>query len=89
MQSMVRRLIIIFVTLLWLAAPRPAAAECLYASVYVTRAEADPIYIHGPDGCVYPTPWEQVFIVPGHLTLTNVPPGAPNGYFVDIRIPFP
>ena len=69
--------------------PTPARAECVYALIYVTREQAPPIYVHGPNGCVTPTPWYQEVFLPGHLTLTDLPPGAPNGYFVDIRIPVP
>jgi hypothetical protein len=65
----------------------PADAECVYAEVYVTREQAAPVYVN--NGCVVPTPWYQEVFLPGHLTLTNLPPGTPNGYFVDIRIPIP
>lgn len=67
----------------------PAQAECIYAVVYVSREQAAPIYVHGPDGCVYPTPWNHVVFLPGHFTHTGLPPGTPNGYFIDIRIPIP
>lgn len=71
--------------------PAPAGAECVYAVVYVTRVGEEAIYVHGPEGCIYPTPWNQAVFLPGHFTLTHPapPPGAPNGYFIDIRIPVP
>ena len=71
-----------------LGAP-PADAECVHALVYVTRQDQPPIYVLGPDPCLYETPWHQVVFVPSGLTVTNLPPGTPNGYVVDIRIPVP
>lgn len=68
----------------------PAQAECLYAMVYVSRSQTEPVYVFGPDPCVQATPWNQVvFVGPSYITLTNLPPGVPNGYYAEVRVPVP
>jgi hypothetical protein len=70
-------------------ATRPAAADCLYLVVYVSREGEAPLYPTGPGGCVQDTPWAHVVIVPSSFGWDGVPQGAPNGYFVDLRVPLP
>lgn len=67
----------------------PAAAECLYVDFYVTRQDAAPIYPIGPGGCRASTGWKQRVFVPGYETVTGVPSGTPNGYYLDLRVPVP
>ena len=67
----------------------PVAAECLYVDVYVTRKDATPIYPIGPGGCRASTGWKQRVFVPSYETVTVVPSGAPNGYYLDLRVPVP
>lgn len=67
-----------------------ARAECLDAVVYVTRQGEDPVYLHGEsDPCVTQTPWDHTFTHHGEFTDTGMPNGAPNGYWVDLRVPAP
>jgi len=68
----------------------PAAAECLYVDVYVTRQDATPIYPVGPGGCRASTGWKQRVSVPAsYQTVYGLPPGAPNGYYLELRVPVP
>lgn len=67
-----------------------AKADCVHAVVYVSRSHSDPVYVYGEhDPCVSQTPWYHAVSLPGYTTLQNLPPGTPNGYFVDIRLPAP
>ena len=69
---------------------QPAGAECVYAVVYVTRENAPPMYLAGEnDPCLTPTPWYQEIYVPSDGHVPGTPAGAPNGYFVDLRVPVP
>jgi hypothetical protein len=69
---------------------RPADAECLYAVVYVTREGDSPVYVVGEnDPCLTPTPWYQEITLPSGGHTDGMPTGAPNGYFVDLRVPVP
>ena len=68
----------------------PARAECVYAEVYVTREGDTPIWVVGEnDPCIYPTPWTWAVTEQDDATSTNLPPGTPNGYYYDIRVPIP
>lgn len=68
----------------------PAAAECAYALVYVTREGEAPVYVLGPDPCVTPTPWYQdVTIGPTTFHQSGLGPGTPNGFYVELRPPAP
>lgn len=68
----------------------PADAECVYAVVYVTREGEPPVYVVGEnDPCVTQTDYSQEFFLPLDGTTPGMPAGAPNGYFVDLRIPVP
>jgi hypothetical protein len=66
-----------------------AQAECLYAVVYVSRENAEPLYANGPQGCVTATDWRQRVFLPSSLGHGGLPDGTPNGYFVDLRVPVP
>jgi hypothetical protein len=67
-----------------------ARSACVDAEIYVTRQGQDPVFVYGEhDPCVTPTPWNHSFTHHGELTRTGLPDGAPNGYWVDLRIPAP
>ena len=73
----------------FLPAP-PADAECVHAVVYVTRENDTPVYVVGEnDPCLTPTPWYQEITLPSGGHADGMPTGAPNGYFVDLRVPVP
>lgn len=82
---------------IWLAAAgavlvpgHQAHAECVYAVVYVTREGDSPLYVVGEnDPCLTQTAYTQEVFVPTDGDTGGMPQGAPNGYFVDLRVPVP
>jgi len=70
--------------------PSSAGAECLHAVVYVTRQGAPPVYVAGQnDPCLAPTGYSQEVFLPVDGGTGGLPTGAPNGFFVDLRVPVP
>lgn len=68
----------------------PARADCVYAEFYISRQDADPLWVVGEhDPCLTDTPWSWGLLLPGDVTKTGLPSGAPNGYHHDVRIPLP
>jgi hypothetical protein len=86
-----RRLgVVVTVTGVLLIPSARAAGECVHAVVYVTREGEPPVWVAGEqDPCLTPTPWYQEIVFPSDSHNDGMPTGAPNGYFVDLRVPVP
>lgn len=74
-------------------AATPAKADCLYLDFWLmvedthNDGQDDPQYVH--QGCVTGTDWRWRLYAPGSLNKDGFPHGAPNGYYLDARIPLP
>lgn len=81
----------IVLSLVWgfAGAASPARAECIYGLAYVERENAETVWLLGPDPCIHPTSWNQVVFVGPVDVGHDMPDGAPNRVYVEVRVPIP
>jgi len=64
-------------------------ADCLWGYVYVTRKNADPVPVWGPDCIVPDETWTWMVSDSEGTQNHDVPDGTPNGYFYDVVLATP